>query len=238
MSTFQQYEAIIIGSGQAGTPLAAAFAQAGMRTVLVESEHVGGTCVNEGCTPTKTMIASGRIAYLARRASDYGIHTGPITVNLGKIRERKRNIVNSFRDSNQKSIEKTANLDLIFGEGKFIGPKSVEIRLRDGSQQTISANYVFINTGARSSRPKLEGLDSVAFLDNTSIMELDAVPEHLLVLGGGYIGVEFGRLGSRVTIVHTHDRLLVREDPDVTQELQEILRLDGVEISLNAKARV
>ena len=241
MTTSQQYDAIIIGSGQAGAPLSTALAQADMRTVLIEREHVGGTCVNEGCTPTKTMIASGRVAYLARRSADYGVHSGAITVDLRKVRERKRNIVNSFRNGSQASIEKTTNLDLIFGEAKLTGPTSVEIRLKDGVRQTISANYVFINTGTRSSRPKLEGLETVAFLDNASIMELDAVPEHLLVLGGGYIGVEFGQLfrrfGSRVTIVHTRDRLLTREDPDVTQELEKILRQDGVEIFLDSKAK-
>ena len=241
MTTSQQYDAIIIGSGQAGTPLSTALAQAGMRTVLIEREHVGGTCVNEGCTPTKTMIASGRVAYLARRSADYGVHTGAITVDLRKVRERKRNIVNSFRNGSQAHIEKTANLDLIFGEAKFTGPKSVEIRLKEGVRQTISANYVFINTGTRASRPKLEGLETVASLDNVSIMELDAVPEHLLVLGGGYIGLEFGQLfrrfGSQVTIVHTRDRLLTREDPDVTQELEKILRQDGVGIFLDSKAK-
>src|SRR5271157_968298 len=129
MSDSQQYDAIIIGSGQGGKPLSMALAQAGMRTVLIESEHFGGTCVNEGCTPTKTMIASGRVAYLARRAADYGVYTGAITVDLRKVRERKRNIVNSFRNRSQAHIEKTENLDLIFGEAKFTGPKSVEIRL-------------------------------------------------------------------------------------------------------------
>lgn len=241
MSATRQYDAIIIGSGQAGTPLSSALAQAGMRTVLIESEHVGGTCVNEGCTPSKTMIASGRVAHLARRAADYGVHTGAITVDLRKVRERKRNIVNNFRNGSQARIEEIANLELIFGEAKFTGPKSVEVQSKNGVQQTISANYVFINTGTRASRPKVEGLENVAFLDNVSIMELDAVPEHLLVLGGGYIGLEFGQLfrrfGSHVTITHTRDRLLTREDPDITQELEKILRQDGVEIFLNAKAK-
>jgi len=241
MSFSQQYDAIIIGSGQGGTPLAMALAQAGMRTVLVEREHVGGTCVNEGCTPTKTMIASGRVAYLAHRAADYGVHTGAVSIDLRKVRERKRNIVNSFRNGSQTRIEKIANLDLILGEAKFTGPKSIEMRLKDGAQQTVSANYIFINTGTRPSRPKIDGLQDVTFHDNVSIMELDAVPEHLLVLGGGYIGLEFGqlfrRLGSHVTIIHTRDRLLIREDPDVTQEVEKILRQDGVEIFLNTKAK-
>src|SRR6202140_3905914 len=122
----QQYDAIIIGSGQAGTPLATTLAQAGMRTALIEREHVGGTCVNEGCTPTKTMVASGRVAYLARRAAEYGVHTGPVTVDLREVRQRKRNIVDSFRNGSQARIEKTENLELIFGDARFTGPKTVE----------------------------------------------------------------------------------------------------------------
>ena len=176
MTTSQQYDAIIIGSGQAGTPLSTALAQAGVRTVLIEREHVGGTCVNEGCTPTKTMIASGRVAYLARRSADYGVHAGAITVDLRKVRERKRNIVNSFRNGSQASIEKTANLDLIFGEAKFTGPKSVEIRLKDGVRQTISAHYVFVNTGTRASRPKLEGLETLPFLTTPPSWNLTLFP--------------------------------------------------------------
>ena len=224
MSDPQPYDAIVIGSGQAGTPLSIALAQAGLRTALIEREHVGGTCVNEGCTPTKTVIASGRVAYLARRAADYGVHTGPISIDLRAVRERKQNIVNSFRDADQSRIEKTANLDLLFGEAKFTGPKSVEVQLKSGAQQSLSANSVFINTGTRACRPKLNGLENVAFLDNASIMELGVIPEHLLILGGGYIGLEFGQLfrrfGSRVTIIHTQDRFLTREDPDISQELR------------------
>lgn len=241
MSSSQQYDAIVIGSGQAGTPLSTALAQAGKRTLLIEREHVGGTCVNEGCTPTKTMVASGRVAYLARRAADYGIRTGAIKIDLRKVRERKRNIVYSFRNGSQARMEKTANLDLIFGEAKFTGPTSVGVRLKDGAQQTVSANCLFINTGTRASRPRLQGLESVPYLDNASIMELDAVPEHLLVLGGGYIGLEFAQLfrrfGSRVTIVHSRGQVLTREDADIAHELENILRQDGVEILLNTNAK-
>jgi pyruvate/2-oxoglutarate dehydrogenase complex dihydrolipoamide dehydrogenase (E3) component len=239
MTTPQQYDAIVIGSGQAGTPLSVALAQAGMRTALVERKHVGGTCINEGCTPTKTMVASGRVAYLARRAADYGVHTGPISIDLTKVRQRKRDIVDSFRNGSQSRIEKTANLELIFGEASFSSSKTVTVRTNDGGQQVLSANYIFINAGTRASRPKLEGLDTVPVLDNISIMELDAVPEHLLVLGGGYIGLEFGQLfrrfGSRVTIVQSAGQLLTREDPDIAEEVAKILQQDGVEILLNAK---
>jgi pyruvate/2-oxoglutarate dehydrogenase complex dihydrolipoamide dehydrogenase (E3) component len=240
MTTPEQYEAIVVGSGQAGTPLSTALAQAGMRTALVERKHVGGTCINEGCTPTKTMVASGRVAYLAQRAGDYGVHTGPITIDLHKVRQRKRAIVDSFRNGSQSRIEKTAGLELIFGEASFSGSKTVAVRTNDGGQRALSANYIFVNAGTRASRPKLDGLDSVPALDNISIMELDAVPEHLLVLGGGYIGLEFGQLfrrfGSRVTIVQSGTQLLTREDPDIAEEVARILQQDGVEIVLNAKA--
>ncbi len=240
MSTPQQYDAIVIGSGQGGTPLSMALATAGMQTALIERKHVGGTCINEGCTPTKTMVASGRVAYLAHRAADYGVKVGPISIDMAKIRQRKRNIVDSFRNGSQTRIEKTANLELIFGEASFTGPKTVLVRLQNGDQRTLSAKHIFINAGTRASRPKLDGLDNVPFLDNISIMELDAVPDHLLILGGGYIGLEFGqlfrRLGSRVTVIQFGAQLLAHEDADVAEEVTNILREDGVDVVLNAKA--
>jgi pyruvate/2-oxoglutarate dehydrogenase complex dihydrolipoamide dehydrogenase (E3) component len=238
--TVERYDAIIIGSGQAGTPLAIAFAEAGRRTALVESKQVGGTCVNEGCTPTKTMVASARVAYLARRGADYGVVTGPIRVSQGKVRERKQAIVNSFRDGSEGRMRKTRGLDLIFGRGTFVGPKIVEVQLNGGGRRQLSADTIFINTGTRSTRPTLEGLNEVPFLDNVSIMELDVVPEHLLVLGGGYIGLEFGqmfrRFGSQVTIIHSHAQLLTREDPDVAEEIAKILTEDGIELLLESRA--
>jgi pyruvate/2-oxoglutarate dehydrogenase complex dihydrolipoamide dehydrogenase (E3) component len=240
MATPEHIDAIVIGSGQAGTPLSVALAEAGMRTALIERKHVGGTCVNEGCTPTKTMVASGRVAYLARRAADYGVHTGPVSIDLLRVRQRKRDIVDSFRKGSQARLEKTAPLELIFGEARFRGAKEVTVRTQDGSERALSANYVFINAGTRASRPKLDGLDRVPALDNISIMELEAIPAHLLVLGGGYIGLEFGQLfrrfGSGVTIVQSAGQLLTREDPDIADEVARILEQDGVEIVLQAKA--
>src|SRR5579864_2316492 len=234
------YDALVIGSGQGGTPLSVALAKAGKRTALIERKHVGGTCINEGCTPTKTMVASGRVAYLARRAADYGVHTGPISIDLEKVRERKRDIVESFRGGNERGIAKAQNLELIMGEANFSGAKSLVVRKKDAGERTVSADRIFINAGTRTSRPKLEGLDRVRFLDNESIMELGAVPDHLLVLGGGYIGLEFGQLfrrfGSRVTIVQSAGQLLTREDSDVAEEVTKILRQDGVEVVLSAKA--
>jgi len=239
MNNSQQYDAIVIGSGQGGTPLCSTVAGAGMRTALIERKHIGGTCINEGCTPTKTMIASGRVAYLARRAADYGVQTGPIRIDLAKVRQRKRDIVDEFRNSSQSNLEKTANLEMIFGEASFSGAKEITARGKDGSQRAISAKYIFINAGTRASRPNIEGLDSVPYLDNISIMELDAVPEHLLIVGGGYIALEFGQLfrrfGSKVTIVQSAGQLVTREDADVAEEITKIFREDGIEILLNAK---
>jgi pyruvate/2-oxoglutarate dehydrogenase complex dihydrolipoamide dehydrogenase (E3) component len=241
MSATDHYEAIVIGSGQAGTPLCQALANSGLRTALVERAHVGGTCVNEGCTPTKTMVASGRIAYLARRGADYGVHTGSITIDMNRLRQRKRDIVDSFRNGSQSRIEKTPNLDLLFGEASFTGPRSVQVRPKDGSQRTLTADKFFINAGCRASVPSLEGLQGVPFLDSTSIMELDTVPEHLLVIGGGYVGLEFGqlfrRLGSRVTIVQKAAQLLRGEDADVAAEILKIMQEDDIDVLLNGKVQ-
>lgn len=238
MST-ERYDAIVVGSGQGGTPLSRALAEAGMHTALVERVHVGGTCINEGCTPTKTMVASARVAYLARRGSDYGVETGPVNIDLRRVRQRKRDIVNSFRNGGQARLEKTPNLDLMFGAASFMGPKTLVVRGKDG-ERSLSGERIFINAGTRARVPRLEGLDSVPFLDNASIMELESVPEHLLILGGGYIGLEFGqmfrRFGSRVTIVQSANQLLAQEDADVAEEVAKILREDGVDVLLNTKS--
>ena len=240
MSESSHYQAIVIGSGQGGTPLSMALAKSGLRTALIEREHVGGTCVNVGCTPSKTMVASGRVTYLARRGADYGVQGGSIRVEMPRVRQRKRDIVDRFRNGSQARLEKTANLDLIFGAARFTGPNSLLIQLQDGTQRPVTGDTFFINAGARPSVPALEGLKGVPFLDSTSIMELDALPDHLLVLGGGYIGLEFGQLfrrfGSRVTIVQSGEQLLGREDADVASAVGAILHEDGVEVLLNARA--
>jgi pyruvate/2-oxoglutarate dehydrogenase complex dihydrolipoamide dehydrogenase (E3) component len=239
MAATERYDAIIIGAGQAGGPLSSALASAGWKTALVERKHVGGTCVNEGCAPTKTMIASARVAYLAQRAVDYGVHTGPVTVDMTKVRQRKRDIVHSFRGGSQQRIEGTDGLDLMMGEARFTGPKTIEVSLSDGGTRRLTAEKILINAGARPRKPSLPGLDTIPYLDSTSIMEVDEVPEHLVVLGGGYIGLEFGqmflRFGSRVTIVQRRAQLLPREDPDVAGELANILREDGIELLLETQ---
>ncbi len=237
----QHYDAIVIGSGQSGTPLSKALAGAGRRTALVEREHVGGSCVNVGCTPTKTMVASARVAYLARRAADYGVRTGPVAIDMARVRQRKREIVHRFNTGSVRSIQKTPGLDLVMGEARFLGPRSVEVRPREGGSRVLAADLIFINTGLRPHVPPIPGLERTAYLDSTSVMELDRVPEHLMIIGGGYIAVEFGqmfrRFGSRVTVVQRGPQLLEREDPDVAQEVTKILREDGVDVILRGEAQ-
>jgi pyruvate/2-oxoglutarate dehydrogenase complex dihydrolipoamide dehydrogenase (E3) component len=238
--TAEQFDAIVLGTGQGGKPLALALAKAGWKTAVVERGPVGGTCVNVGCTPTKTMVASARVAYLARRAADFGVQAGPVHVDLARVRERKRALVESFRSGSQKKLENTPQLTLIFGEGRFTGPREVEVTLNAGGVRRLAAGKVFINTGCRPAVPALPGLDRVPFLDSTSIMELEKIPQHLLVMGGGYVGLEFAqmfrRFGSAVTIVQRSEQLLPREDADVAQEVLKVLREDGIEVLLTADA--
>ncbi|HET7423513.1 MAG TPA: mercuric reductase, partial [Gemmatimonadales bacterium] len=190
--------------------------------------------VNEGCTPTKTMVASGRVAYLARRGADYGVQTGPVRVDLAVVRERKRAIVKSFREGGERRIKETPGLDLIWGEARFVAPRTVAV---DG--RNLVAAQVFLNVGCRPVAPDITGINRVGALDSTSIMELDTAPEHLLVVGGGYIGLEFAqmfrRFGSRVTIVQRDRQLLPLEDEDIAEAVTGILREDGIEVLLDAR---
>ena len=228
------YDAVIIGTGQSGKPLAIALGRAGWKTAVIEREHVGGTCINVGCTPTKTMVASARVAYLARRARDYGIDDGAVAVRMKRVYERKRTMVGRFRGNGQKALEKTPNLDLIFGEARLKDAKHVVVELKAGRTREIEGRRIVINTGGRPAVPPIPGLERVPFLDSTSIMELTELPRHLVVLGGGYIGLEFcqmfRRFGARVTIVNRDPRLVLREDPDVSAEVEKILEEDGIEI--------
>ncbi len=233
MST-AQFDTVIIGTGQSAKPLALALARAGRKVAVIEREQVGGTCINVGCTPTKTMVASGRVAYLARRAKDYGVGTGPVTVDMRRVYKRKRRIVESFRHYVQKTLEKTANIELIFGEARFRDAKRVVVELKAGGTREIEGRKIVINTGCRPAVPTVPGLDRVPFLDSSSIMELTEPPRHLIVLGGGYVGLEFSqmfqRFGVRVTVVNRDPRLILREDPDVSGEVEKILEEDGIEI--------
>ncbi|HKV83403.1 MAG TPA: mercuric reductase [Ktedonobacterales bacterium] len=239
MTTPQQYDVLVVGAGQGGGPLSSALARAGRRVAIIEREHVGGTCINEGCTPTKTMVASARAAYIARRGADYGVGVGAITMDMRKVRQRKRDIVDSFRSGSENAIRETPGLDLLMGEARFTGPKAMRVTLRDGQTRDLAAETIILNTGARPSDPPPE-LRGIPTLNSTSIMELDSAPEHLLVLGGGYVGLEFGqmfrRFGSAVTIIQHGKRLLGREDADVADEVAKILREDGIEVLLETAA--
>lgn len=237
----EHFDAIVIGTGQAGKPLAGALGKAGHRTAIIEKGRVGGTCVIDGCTPTKTMVASARVAHLARRAADYGVNAGDVTVDLEVVRRRKRDMVDAWSAGGEKGLGRIDAVDLVFGTARFVGPRRIEVELADGGSRTMEADKVFINTGTRNTVPPIEGLDSVPWLDNASVMELGEVPDHLIVLGGGFIGLEFAqmfrRFGARVTVIEGEDRLAPREDEDVADELRDILREDGIEILCGSLAR-
>ena len=237
MANSKEFDGIVIGSGQSGGPLSGAFARAGWKMALIEKAEVGGTCVNVGCTPTKTMVASARVAHVVSRAKEYGVNISGVSVNLNKVRERKRNIVKMFRSGGERGIA-NAKVKLFRGKASFVDSKMIEIELSDGSKQTLTAKKIFINTGTRNSSPNIAGLDQVKYLDSTSIMELNKVPNHLIVVGGGYIGLEFGqmfrRFGSKVTILHQGAQLLDREDSDIATEVARILEGESINIQLKA----
>lgn len=235
MAIQKNYDAIIIGSGQAGNPLAHKLADDGWTVALIERDHLGGSCVNYGCTPTKTMIASARMAHYARRSADFGVETGAVTVDLQKIVERKNRIVQQWRSGQEAQVEKRPSLDLYHGTGRFVGPHTIAV-----DEVELSSEHIFINTGARPRYLNIPGLEDVDVLTNRNIMDLEQVPEHLLVLGGSYIGLEFGqmfrRFGSRVTIIEYGNQIAPREDEDVAQALQEALEAEGITFHLGAQA--
>jgi pyruvate/2-oxoglutarate dehydrogenase complex dihydrolipoamide dehydrogenase (E3) component len=240
MATPEPFDAILIGAGQAANPLARSLAHAGWKVALVERAEIGGTCVNWGCTPTKTMVASARVAYLAGRASDYGVHLNGVAVRLHEVHRRKQLLVEKFRAGSERRLQETDGLTLLRGEASFTGPSAVAVKVHEGDTRHLTAPKIFINTGCRPKRPDLDGLASVPALDSTTVMELVTLPEHLVVLGGGYVGLEFAqmfrRFGSRVTLVQSGDQLLSHEDADVAAAVGDILREDGIEVLLNARA--
>jgi pyruvate/2-oxoglutarate dehydrogenase complex dihydrolipoamide dehydrogenase (E3) component len=228
------YDAIVIGSGQAGNPLSQKLADHGWTVALIEQDQLGGTCINTGCTPTKTMIASAQVAYYARNAAKWGVRTGTVEVDLPTIVGRKDQVVHQWRSGQEHKVQQRKGLHLYRGHAQFVAPDRLRV-----NDQELQSKRIFINTGARVDVPRLEGLDRIDYLTNASIMQLSEVPEHLLILGGGYIGLEFGqmfrRFGSRVTVVHRSEQLLPREDADVIQELQKALESEGIQFRLNAR---
>jgi pyruvate/2-oxoglutarate dehydrogenase complex dihydrolipoamide dehydrogenase (E3) component len=234
----EEFDAIVVGAGQAAKPLALALGEAGWKTAVVERKQVGGSCINFGCTPTKAMAASARVAYLARRAADYGVRAGPVEVDLVSVLRRKDAIVSRFRDSVREALEGAKNVELIFGHAAFDDAHTLSVRLNAGGSRRLAARHVFLNTGTRAAIPSIPGLDQVPFLDASSILKLDTLPEHLLVIGGGYIGLEFGqmfrRFGSRVSIIQRGPQLLGREDADVAEAVRSLLVEDGIDMHLEA----
>ena len=233
------YDAIVIGTSQGGRFLPVELAQAGPTVALVERDQLGGVCVNTGCTPTKTMVASSRLAYQARRGAEYGVRVGPVSVDLAAVRERKRAMVAGARENYASRLAQDG-LDLIEGEARFTAPMAIEIASSDGGTRQLRAPVIVIDAGTRPRPLPIAGAGDVPVLDSTSIMELDELPEHLVVLGGGYIGLEFGqmfrRFGSEVTIVQNAPRLMTLEDEDVADAVAAILREDGVTILTSATA--
>src|SRR5579872_5441558 len=199
------YDAIIIGAGQAGTPLAKKLALVGKKTALIEKRYIGGTCINDGCTPTKTWVGSAKVAYMASKSKELGVDIKSFKINMKQIKKRKDDVVMLFRNGSQKGLERTKGLELIFGEATFTGDKTISVKLNNGKTSELKADLIFLNTGCKTIIPEMEGINEIDYLTSTSILELDKVPDHLLILGGNYIGLEFGqmfrRFGSKVTIL-------------------------------------
>ncbi len=236
----QIFDAIVIGSGQGGTPLAKKLAKAGMKTAIIEKRMVGGTCINDGCTPTKAMIASAKTAHTIRGSKELGVETGDVTVNLKEIILRKNKIVESFRGSAKKGLETTENLSLIMGEATFTGNKMIEVTLKDGNVETYTAGKIFINTGTTPRIPEIEGISDVQYHTSTSLLDVENLPGHLIIIGGGYIALEyaqmFRRFGSDVSMVIMEPVFLSKEDEDVAACLHDIFKEEGIKIYLEAKA--
>ncbi|HEY4361370.1 MAG TPA: FAD-containing oxidoreductase [Bryobacteraceae bacterium] len=231
------FDAIIIGTGQAGPPLAARLTAAGMKVAVVERGRFGGTCVNTGCIPTKTMVASAYAAHMARRAADFGVVIdGGVSVDMKRVKQRKDQVSGISNSGVEFSLKHMVNCTVFQGHARFQGPHEVSV-----GADRLSANRIFLNVGCRAVVPPIPGLDQVPYLTNSSMMEVDYLPRHLVIVGGSYIGLEFGqmfrRFGSEVTILEQGSRLIPREDPDVSDAIREILELEGVDIRTNAKVQ-
>ncbi len=235
----KKFDAIIIGSGQGGTPLAKKLAQQGWQVALIEKQYAGGTCVNVGCTPTKTMIASAKVAYTVAQAGKWGVEVPDFKLMLSRVLERKNEVVKSFRQGSEKGLKNTENLSFIMGDASFVDSKTVLVALNEGGEETLSARKIFIDVGTRATIPDIPGLKDVDYLTSTSLMELDELPEHLIILGGGYIGLEFGqmyrRFGSQVTILEQGEKFLPREDDDIAAQVLEFLEAEAIQVITRAQ---
>jgi pyruvate/2-oxoglutarate dehydrogenase complex dihydrolipoamide dehydrogenase (E3) component len=229
------HDAIVVGTGQAGPALARRLVAAGWKVAIIERKFFGGTCVNTGCTPTKTLIASAYAAYLARRTADYGVTIGgPVGVDMRAVKARKDAVVRPSREGVERSLKTLKGCTVFEGHARFVGPKEVKV-----GDETLRADKVFINVGARAVVPPIRGLDQVPYLTNSSMMDVDFLPPHLIVLGGSYVGLEFAqayrRFGSEVTVIELGPHLIAREDEDVSRTVAEILKDENIDIRVNSK---
>jgi pyruvate/2-oxoglutarate dehydrogenase complex dihydrolipoamide dehydrogenase (E3) component len=233
-ATATHFDAIVLGAGQAGPPLAVELAHAGQNVALVERKYFGGTCVNTGCIPTKTLLANARVAHMARRAGDYGVSTGSVAVDMKKVKARKDEVSGSSRDGVEKMLRETPNCRVFTGHARFVADHTIEI---DG--QRLDADRIFINVGGRAAIPRIEGLESVPYLTNSTMMDVDFLPEHLVIVGGSYVAIEFAqmyrRFGSRVTILQRGPRLVTREDEDVSKAVLDLLVDEQIDVRLDVE---
>src|SRR6201987_1566964 len=245
MSQPEQFEVLILGSGQGGKLLSWHMARSGGRSAVVERRWIGVSCPNIACLPSKNEIWSARVAHLVHHAAHFGTMTGAVKTDMAKVRQRKRDMVNREIDFHLKSY-KTSGAELIMGTGRFVGPKTLEVRLNDGGTRELTADQVFLNVGTHAAIPKVPGLEAARPLTHIEALELDYLPPHLIVFGGGYVGLElaqtYRRFGSRVTIIQSGSQLMVREDSDVANEMQRILSEEGIQIlvateTLNVQGR-
>jgi pyruvate/2-oxoglutarate dehydrogenase complex dihydrolipoamide dehydrogenase (E3) component len=227
------YDAIVIGTGQSGPFLAIRLAKAGCKVAIIERGLFGGTCVNTGCIPTKTLVASARVAYMARRAAEFGVNIGEVNVDMKKVKARKDAIQRPSQEGAESRLREQPNCDVYKGQARFESPHVVAI-----GDDRLTSDQIFINVGGRASVPSIRGLDRVPYLNNSSMMAVDFLPEHLIVVGGSYIGLEFGqmyrRFGSKVTILQRESRLIPREDPDISDAIKDIVEREGIAVRLNA----
>ncbi len=231
----ERYDAIIIGTGQSGPSLAARLTKEGMKTAIVERKLFGGTCVNVGCIPTKTLVASARAAYMARRGAEFGVVIdGPIGIDMKQVKARKDAVVRQSNEGVTNWLENMENLTVYEGHGRLESARSVRV-----NGETLEAERIILNVGGRAVVPDMPGLGEVDYLTNSSMMDVDDLPDHLVIIGGSYIGLEFAqmyrRFGSRVTVIEMGDRLISRDDEDVSEAVRDIVENEGVEVRLNAE---